>query len=184
MKASKKKRSTRWDAKPDPRLTWSRCLRSGSWGGSAPPCRCGDQWAGSLFGCSGSAVPLPGSSGSFLFGDKNAMFSLKRQLKRKRVSVVRYLKFKNSPLLMARKARSNAREVRKILLHMLLSTLQFQKQRKKKKKGWRFSSESCRRVEARTTVEVSLCFPASSAFPFPAQRSAAVWMRCWTGQLL
>lgn len=61
-------KSFRWDLKPDPGLTWSLSLHSGSWGESAPPCQCGGRWADSLSGCSGSAVPLRGSAGSFLLG--------------------------------------------------------------------------------------------------------------------
>lgn len=63
---------TSWDVNPDLGLTWSPSLHSGSWGGWSPPWRCGGRWDGSLFGCSGSAVPLrgsSGSSGSFLLGD-------------------------------------------------------------------------------------------------------------------
>lgn len=61
-----------WDPDPYRGLTWSPSLHSGSLGGWSPPLRCGGQWDGSLFWCSGSAVPLrgsSGSSGSFLLGD-------------------------------------------------------------------------------------------------------------------
>lgn len=47
-------------------LTWSRSPRSGSWQESAPPSQCGGRLVFSLFGCSGSAAPLPGS----LLGDR------------------------------------------------------------------------------------------------------------------
>lgn len=132
--------------KPDPRLTWSLCFRSGSWGGSAPPCQCGDRWAGSLFGCSGSAVPLPGSSGSFLFGDSgqwlqtcNVFFRTAAQNASRLVwshiwnSKTYHCWWPGKP--------GAPRERWGRFCCTCLSSLQLKK--KLRKKGWRFSSESC-----------------------------------------
>lgn len=145
--------------KPDPRLTWSLCFRSGSWGGSAPPCQCGDRWAGSLFGCSGSAVPLPGSSGSFLFGDSgqwlqtcNVFFRTLAQNASRLVwsdiwnSKTYHCWWPGKP--------GAPRERWGRFCCTCLSSLQLKKTKKKRLKVffWKLSGE------ARNTVEVSLCF--------------------------
>lgn len=146
-------KSTRWDLKPDPRLTWSPSLRSGSWGGSAPPCQCGDRWGGSLFGCNGSAVPLRGSSGSFLLDKNGMLFSLKGSSNASRLAWSDIWNSKTYHCWWPGKPGTPQERWGRFYCTWL-SRLQFPKKRLKVFFFffWKLSGE------ARNTVRVSLCF--------------------------